>query len=89
MISNLETTGIELLGKENPYILALICKDNFLPPTQLIYALQELEEYSDKEELVKILEHLLFADSISVAKQAAKTLGVTEYLNDGPEPESG
>ena len=73
---NLETEGIEILGRERPDLLALICRDRFLPPTQLIYALKALEWYPDKEGLIPALSHLLDDDSSSVALQAAITLGM-------------
>lgn len=79
--SLLETVGIDILGQERPEILVQICKDNFLPPSQLILALQALEWYPDKEGIRPHLEELLDHYSDSVATQAAITLGM-DYLND-------
>jgi len=78
LTNNLETEGIELLAHERPDILVLICRDNFLPPTQLILALQALEWYPDKEGILEFLVTLLSHDSTSVARQAARTLGIEE-----------
>lgn len=83
----IETKGIDLLGQERPDLLAVICQDNFLPPTQLIYALQALEWYPDKEGLLPLLENLLSHESSSVVRQTSKTLGLEEF--DDPEPELG
>lgn len=79
----LETTGLELLAQERPDLLLLICRDRFLPPTQLIYALQELEWYPDKKGMAPLLVDLLGHDSLAVARQAARTLGLDEV--NGPE----
>jgi hypothetical protein len=82
---NLETEGIRFLGLERPDLLILICRDTFLPPTQLIYALQALEWYPDKEGLFPALHKLLKHHSKSVANQAFITLGLEQ--KNGPEPE--
>jgi hypothetical protein len=58
-IEPLQTEGIRRLGKEDPLLLALICSENFLPPTQLIYSLQALKDYDNKDKLYSILKPLL------------------------------
>lgn len=78
MKHNLETEGIEFLAEYNPEILAAICQDNFLPPTQLILALQELEACQDKEMLERYLAPLLEHMSEAVSDQTAITLGLEE-----------
>ena len=79
----IETEGIDLLGRERPDLLVLICRDNFLPPTQLIYALKALEWYPDKEGIKEFLQDLLSHDSLAVAKQAANTLGIEDSNGSG------
>lgn len=81
--NRIETGGIELLGQERPDLLVVICSENFLPPTQLIYALQALEWYPDKEGIIPLLQDLLSHDSKAVVEQTARTLGIE--IEDGPE----
>lgn len=80
---HLETNGINLLAHERPDLLALICRDLFLPPTQLVYALQALEWYPDKDGIYPTLHKLLDHDSSEVRKATRTTLGILE--TDDPD----
>ncbi len=71
----LDTTGIELLGKERPDLLIKICKDNFLPPSQMVCALKALEWYPNKQSLLDELDELLNSFCDAIASQAAITMG--------------
>ena len=79
MVGKLETNGIDLLGKERPDILIKICKDNFLPPSQMICALHALEWYPDKQSLIDELSEFLTHWSSAVKTQAYKTMGIKEH----------
>jgi hypothetical protein len=70
----LETEGIFTLGKENPLLLAKICSENFLPPTQLLHALDALEHYENISKLYPHLKKLLDHYSKPVVNKTLKIL---------------
>ncbi len=81
MENNLDLDGINLLAKERPDILALICSETFLPPTQLVFALIALEQIEDKSKIYPYIPYLLDHYSEMVVKTAARIL-------EGKEEES-
>ena len=73
----LETDGLYRLARENTDILYQIIKENFLPPPQLICAVEALEEViEDRKELLDNLSFLLESEFPAVKRAALKALGL-------------
>jgi hypothetical protein len=75
----LETVGIDTLAKERPDILAVIINENFLPPPQLVCAIQALERgVLEKEKLEFWLRDLLHHYSSAVRRETYIALNLEE-----------
>jgi len=62
----LGTKTLKMMAMQRPDLLLGLCRENFLPPTQLALALAELTPIKNKEAMIPFLQHLLHHESKTI-----------------------